>query len=276
MPQLNMNDVAIALEVNEAAGVAGSVRESIARTPGGPSALRPMGDGFLIYAGPGAFINRAAGLGMPSEVTDEQLDEVESFYRDLGAIPTVDLCPYAHQTLRRQLRQRGYVIQKFKEVLYRAIGAEEDLSPSLGIDTVQLDREDDEQMNRIATVIEMGFWEGKPPPENRVHNTLRLLRQSAATTFAAVIDGEWVGGGVVATSAGPAALFAASTRPEYRRRGVQAALIRARLAYAQSRGARLATIQCAPGIATRRNAERQGFQCAYTKVEMVLLDREST
>ncbi len=276
MTQLTMRDIANALERGEASGIAGSARESIARAPGGPGVVRPIGDGFMLYMGPGSFISRAAGLGMPSEVTAEHLDEVEAFYRGVGAVPTVDLCPYAHASLRKLLRDRGYVIEKFKEVLYRTLASEDDLDPLPGVDIVRIDRADPGDMTRVARLIEQGFSNGEPPPTNRVSKTLGLVSQSAATSFAAVIDGAWVGAGVVATSDAPAALFAASTLPAHRRRGVQAALIRARLAFARSQGATLASIQCAPGIATRRNAERQGFTCAYTKVEMVLPTRGKT
>jgi GNAT superfamily N-acetyltransferase len=57
--------------------------------------------------------------------------------------------------------------------------------------------------------------------------------------------------------------------PEFRRRGIQQALIAARLNYAAARGARLATIGSKPGAGTERNVRRMGFATAYTKPVMV-------
>jgi GNAT superfamily N-acetyltransferase len=57
--------------------------------------------------------------------------------------------------------------------------------------------------------------------------------------------------------------------PRFRRRGIQQALMAARLEHAASRGARFATIGARPGIPTNRNAMRMGFRLAYTKVVLV-------
>ncbi len=272
---LQTRDVAIALELNAAHGVAGSARQSLALDPTRDIAVEPLGDGFLIYAGPAAFTNRALGLGMRTPVTDAQLDRLASFYLERQVTPSVELCPYADASLLDGLRDRGYVLKRFQEVLYREFDPAEDLTPLGEVQTLPLDRSDAGAMERVARLIARGFREGEEPGPDRLRSTIRLVSQSTAVTFAAVLDGEWVGAGVMARSDGPAALFAASTLPGFRRRGVQAALIRARLACAQSQGATLASILCAPGIATRRNAERQGFTCAYTKAEMVLPQRSS-
>ncbi len=66
-----------------------------------------------------------------------------------------------------------------------------------------------------------------------------------------------------------AALFALAVLPAYRRRGVQQALIAARLRAAAEAGATVVTISALPGVATERNARRMGFQVAYTKVVLV-------
>lgn len=65
------------------------------------------------------------------------------------------------------------------------------------------------------------------------------------------------------------ALFGLSLLPEFRRRGIQQALIAARLNSASVRGARLATIGSKPGAETERNVRRMGFATAYTKPVMV-------
>ena len=57
--------------------------------------------------------------------------------------------------------------------------------------------------------------------------------------------------------------------PRARRKGVQQALIAARLRVLRDRGVFLATIGSRPGEGTERNVWRMGFQVAYTKVVLV-------
>jgi GNAT superfamily N-acetyltransferase len=62
-----------------------------------------------------------------------------------------------------------------------------------------------------------------------------------------------------------AAFFGASTLPEFRNRGLQSALLQARLNLACEAGCDLAVIVTRPGSVSQRNAERAGFRLAYTK-----------
>jgi GNAT superfamily N-acetyltransferase len=64
-------------------------------------------------------------------------------------------------------------------------------------------------------------------------------------------------------------LYADATHPFFRRRGVQAALIAARLRAGAERGCDLATAGTLPGTVSQRNYERLGFQVAYTRALMV-------
>lgn len=64
-------------------------------------------------------------------------------------------------------------------------------------------------------------------------------------------------------------LGGASTRPEFRRRGVQSALIAQRLQAAYAQGCRLAYAKTSPGSDSQRNLQRAGFELAYSKAVMV-------
>jgi GNAT superfamily N-acetyltransferase len=67
------------------------------------------------------------------------------------------------------------------------------------------------------------------------------------------------------------ALFAGSaTIPQMRRRGLQAALLRARMQFAADRGCDLAMMVAMAGSGSQRNAERQGFRIAYTRTKWQL------
>ena len=60
----------------------------------------------------------------------------------------------------------------------------------------------------------------------------------------------------------------AATLPAHRRRGVQTALLAARLAAAAA-GCDLAVITTAPGTRSQRNAQRQGFDLLYTRAILI-------
>ena len=61
----------------------------------------------------------------------------------------------------------------------------------------------------------------------------------------------------------------ASTLPEFRHRGSHAALYHARLRLAAESGCDIARVVTQPGSISQRNAERRGFQVAYTRAMMV-------
>ena len=65
-------------------------------------------------------------------------------------------------------------------------------------------------------------------------------------------------------------LFGASTRPQFRRRGIQAAFLQRRLADAAREGCDIAMITTLPGSDSHRNVARRGFELLYTKISMRL------
>ena len=75
-----------------------------------------------------------------------------------------------------------------------------------------------------------------------------------------------VGAGMLGASAARHLADAGCVYAESRRKGLQSAFIRFRLAQAASRGLRYATIGSAPGGPTERNALRAGFSAAYTQI----------
>jgi GNAT superfamily N-acetyltransferase len=68
---------------------------------------------------------------------------------------------------------------------------------------------------------------------------------------------------------GVALLSADGVVPLYRGRGLQLALIHARMAWAAEHGADVVTSSTEPATASQRNYEKAGFRCAYPKLVMV-------
>jgi GNAT superfamily N-acetyltransferase len=65
------------------------------------------------------------------------------------------------------------------------------------------------------------------------------------------------------------ALCGAGTLADYRGRGLQAALLRARMAAAVEAGCEYAVVVTQGGTTSQRNAERLGFRVAYSKVTVI-------
>jgi GNAT superfamily N-acetyltransferase len=87
--------------------------------------------------------------------------------------------------------------------------------------------------------------------------------------YLAYVDGALAGAASMRVHEGVALLTGSSTLPEARRRGVQAALIAARLADARARGAELAVITTAPGSQSQANVTKRGFALAYARAILV-------
>jgi hypothetical protein len=92
-------------------------------------------------------------------------------------------------------------------------------------------------------------------------------KRAAGHSFLAEIDGRPIATGAMFIHDGVALLAGASTIPEGRRQGAQLALLEGRLRYAAEKGCDIAMMGAAPGSSSQRNAERQGFRIAYTRIK---------
>ena len=109
--------------------------------------------------------------------------------------------------------------------------------------------------------------------------TSRTLAGNSPSTdgllgFFALIDGEPVASGVLRCHEGVALFGGACTVPEARKQGAQRALLEARMNMAATEGCDLAMMCAQPGSASQRNAERQGFRIAHTRIKWQLAPKE--
>lgn len=236
---------------------------------------RKVAGGWLMYAGPDSPLNHLIGAGLSGAVSPAEIDEVEEFYRSRGSLCEIVVSPLADMSLVQILGERGYRITEWNNVFYRPLDASERFEPVMGIEIVQVGRE---SAYRWSELVSRGFAEYNLAPDMFVP----FATAREAMCFVAKIEGTEVGGagGSVFPPSHPlladtpnghlglAALYGASTLPEYRGRGVQTALFRARLSIAAKAGCRTAVVVTQPGTPSQRNAERAGFQLAYTKVAM--------
>ena len=91
-----------------------------------------------------------------------------------------------------------------------------------------------------------------------------------AIPFFAEIENEPIATGTLYIYDDVAILAGASTIPEQRKKGAQTALLAARLKHAFEKGCKVAILDAHPGSLSQRNAEKNGFQIAYTRTKWKL------
>lgn len=226
----------------------------------------PLGDGILTYQGPDSPISRVVGLGMNGPVTPDLLAQAEAFCQERGAHTRVDVSPFSDRSLCELVGNRGYRTAWFLNVLIRPVMPEDaDLAtPPHGVLVRPIVPEEREMW---ASLVSTGFGGGAVEPGvPNIAYTNTFTRD--VTCFLATVDGEPAGGGALETRNGLATCFSTSVLPTFRRRGVQTALLRARLAAAAAAGCDVVTVMTSPGSGSQRNVQRSSFQVAYTRQVM--------
>jgi GNAT superfamily N-acetyltransferase len=217
----------------------------------------PVGGGFAHFRGEAHPLNQALGLIEP--VSESDLSAVEAF---LGSPTVLELCPGADPSLWPLLAKRGYRLHQFQQLWVRSLAPIDGASPSPQVRMAE-PREAD-LYNRVvcAGFMKRDDWRGLEPPF-RVS-----LEVPDAWGFLAFVEDQPAGGGMLGLVEGVALLSGDGVLPRFRGRGLQKALILARLAFAQERGCDVACAGTAPGTASQRSYESCGFHAAYPKVEM--------
>lgn len=229
---------------------------------------RPIGGGLAVFAGVKAPLSGLYGLGLWEPVTPAHLDEAEAFFRShgIGSELEIQLCPYAEAGFARLLGERGYHIHEYMNTYARDLG---DQLPQLSLPpSTRL---------RVATLDEARCWfelSGSggdwAEPDGVSFMLVRAVQKADTQLFLAWMDGQPVSAGGLDIHDGVASFIAGMTLPAYRRRGLQTALLQARLSAAQAAGCDLAMTHSRPGTASQRNILRAGFQLVYTNNDMAI------
>ena len=254
-----LTDLALArrLERTEGRGNAAFVDAQARVDPASGAIWTSVGGTFAMFAGVGSPITQSFGLGIHLPLAAKELDTLEHFFRSRGSAVFHEVCPLAGVDVYATLARRGYVPVELSTVLYQPIDAQTQLesNPSL-----RVRQADPSEAVLYGSVAAQG-WSEHPEVMPYIRDFAKLSL-ACATCFFAEQDGRPIAA---------AALFTgASTIPDGRRRGAQNALLDTRLRTAASNGCDLAMMVAAPGSASQRNAERQGFRIAYTRTKWML------
>ena len=241
--------------------------EALERSRPGGAAVEPLAGGFAVYCGANSPLTQAVGLGLDGPVSEEEFERLENFYRTRNEPVRVETCPLADHSLIEHFGRQNYRVTEFTNVMARPInreGAEPRPAPVPG---VSIEIAAPEHRSLWTLTVAQGFAESYPVTQELLEVMKMFASGANATCYLARVDGKVAGGATLALRNGVAGLFGASTLPAFRGRGVQTALLHARLAHAAEAGSDLAVCLAHPGSISQRNVVRQGFHALYTRVK---------
>ena len=219
---------------------------------------------YMVFDGVGSPVTQTFGLGLFEELTVKSLDAIERFFLDRGAQVDHEVSPLVGVAALGLLCDRQYRPIEISSVLFRQIEKPAAELP----DGVRV---------RVAGPEDGSLW-GEISSKGWTHEHPELLDFSLnaaaisaarehSISFLAEIDGQAGATGSLCIHDGVAVFAGAATVPEMRRRGLQSALLEERMRYAVDHGCDLAMMVAEAGSESQRNAERKGFQIAYTRLK---------
>jgi GNAT superfamily N-acetyltransferase len=235
--------------------------------PGSSSEWMEFAGGFVVFDGPDSPVTQTFALGLAEELSEDTLSAVEHFYEDRGAPVSLEICPLAGVPALNLLCVRKYRPIEISNVVYRPVERPED-------------RTERDVAVRVAGPEEIGIW-AETGAKGWAHEHPELFdfvlesgavasARQGSSCFIAELDGQPAAAGVLCIHEGVALFGGSATVPEFRRRGVQTALISERMRYAHEYGCDVAMMVAEAGSNSQRNAERKGFHIAYTRIKWQL------
>ncbi len=259
-------NLALARRLERAEGYACS-QFAVARnrvSPKSGSCWEERGGALLTFDGVDAPTTQSFGLGLFQDLTVAALEEAEAFFFIRGTSAVHEVCPLAGPAAMKLLCDRGYMPVEVSNVLYLQIT--ERAANSAG--SVRVRVVDTSEGALWTDVSTRGWTHEHPELEEFMRQTCGLLiSREGSPCFLAEVDGQPGAAGALVIDEGVALLAGAATVPELRRRGLQTALLEARLRYAHEHGCDLGMMVAEAGSNSQRNAERQGFRVAYTRIK---------
>lgn len=249
-----------------------------ARNPGADVLITRCGQAAAIYAGRVSPLNKVFGLGL-EPVDEGALTAIEEQFWRRRTPVRIEISTLADGAITAMLTRRGYALVGFENVLAleldAACVARLEQGDAAGNEVRRVGKD---ELGAWIEVVVRGFahpdvHEGPAPTESFGSDTLtevfRDFADAPLRRYVAVREGAIAGGASAHLHEGVVMLCGASTLPEHRRRGVQSALLRARLLDAARAGSDLAVVTTEPGSKSQENVQRQGFTLLYARAVLV-------
>jgi GNAT superfamily N-acetyltransferase len=221
---------------------------------------------YAMYDGATSATTQTFGLGLSETFTNGDLDSIEAFFKGLDAPVFHEVSPLAGIPIMDLLIDRGYRPVELTSVMYREISRNMD-PLTLRNNQIRVRLIGESEHDQWAITMAEGW--GDIADQSGFFTGMGKIRASTedAFSFLAELEGKPIAAGGLNICKDVALLAGASTISEGRNQGAQFALLDFRLRYAASQGCSLAMMCAEPGGRSQRNAERNGFRIAYTRIK---------
>ncbi|HQZ98391.1 MAG TPA: hypothetical protein PLP21_18885 [Pyrinomonadaceae bacterium] len=221
---------------------------------------------YAMFDGAESPLTQTFGLGLFDEITDAEIDEIEAFFRKHEAPVFHEVSPMAEASLLELLGRRGYRPAELTSVMFLRLDKDLAMRPLNPQITTRVIR--DNEVDIWARTAARGWSTEMPGMEDFMFEFCRIGAQCAgAFPYIAELAGKPISTGALLIYKDVALLAGASTIPESRKQGAQSALLDGRLRHAVEKGATLAMMCASPGSQSQKNAQKNGFNIAYTRIK---------
>lgn len=204
------------------------------------------------------------GLGIFDELSAGALDVIEDFFFSRGAHADHEVSPFAGSAALSLLCARGYTPVEISSVMHRAV----EESAHAADQSIKVRAICPDEGRLWAAISARGWTHEHPELLDFLEETAVLAAaREHSVCFLAEVEGQPGAAGTLCIHDGVALFGGSSTVPEWRKRGLQTALIHGRMRFAAEHGCDLAMMVAEVGSSSQRNAERRGFRIAYTRTK---------
>lgn len=271
IPTRPIVDLDLARRIERAEGMANAacVDARRERSPLSGACWIDVGGTLAMFDGPESPLTQTFGIGLSSEGAAADLEQLESFFETRAAPVHHEVCPLVDVNLQRMLVTRGYQPLEWSNVLIRPLDSNH-VNAELPRAELQVRLIRPDEWESWARLSVRGWNQGPALDEFMFEMLATVARRQGSLCFVAEWSGQPIASGGLFVHDRVALFAGASTVPEARRRGAQRALFAVRLQYAASIGCDLAVVVTLPGSESDRNAQKSGFQTAYTRTKWLL------
>jgi ribosomal protein S18 acetylase RimI-like enzyme len=269
-------DLALARRIDGAeASLSSDIAAAIVRRGSVPGAFsRAFAGGVAVFTGADSPMTKIIGAGFGGAPDDESTTALEAEYFAHRASVRAEVATLADPAFARALTARGYLLNGFESVLARTLLTPGRPETPAGL-VIQAATDRRAWMNTLIDGFEspdtgVVSAPGEQFPRELLERVFEDLAEARGfLRYAAVLDGELAGAGSMRLCDGVAQLCGAATRPAFRRRGVQTALLQTRLRDAAAAGCDIAVVTTEPGSRSQQNAQRAGFALLYSRAVLI-------
>ncbi|APW61463.1 GNAT family N-acetyltransferase [Paludisphaera borealis] len=244
-----------------------NARSALRRRPDCGAEILAVGEGHAVYLGAGSPLSQAQGIGLNGPVAESDVARMEAFFLDRATPCQIEVASTADPSFPTLLSARGFAILELTHMLALPLAGwtppdrpGEGAGPEIVVERVEADR-----IEAWVDVVLGGFFDGDEPPAALREGAIAMAMVQGVTAWQAKVDGRPAGGASLLVIDGLGLMAGDGTLAEFRGRGVQTALLSARLAHARDAGCDLAVTCTQPATGSQRNAERLGFQIVYAR-----------